>query len=141
MTSSTSLSGCPRDTITMSGRGTMISRTTVSPSSKIEWIISRSDRSMTSSLSATSIISRTSSSVTNGPCARPLPGARTLASLISRLASGHRGRATRTTIGAVQRATSSLRCTASVLGAASAATNSTADPTTAVRATPGHVPR
>ena len=52
---------------TMSVRGTMTSRTTVSPSSKTEWIISRSSSSMTSESPAMSSRSRSSDSVWNGP--------------------------------------------------------------------------
>ena len=66
-------------TATMSGRGSITSRTTVSPNSKIEWMSRRSSRSMTSSSAATSAIVRISSSVTNGPSFRPLPGSTTLA--------------------------------------------------------------
>ena len=58
----------------MSGRGTMTSRRMVSPNSKIEWIISRSSSSMTSSRSASSTMALISSSDTNGPLFRPLPG-------------------------------------------------------------------
>ncbi len=65
---------------TMSGRGSMTSRTTVSPNSKIEWMSSRSSVSIDDSLAATSAIVRISSSVTNGPPRRPLPGITMLAS-------------------------------------------------------------
>ena len=66
-------------TVTMSGRGCITSRTTVSPNSKIEWMSARSSRSIASSSAATSAIVRISSSVTNGPSLRPLPGRITLA--------------------------------------------------------------
>ena len=55
------------------------SRTTVSPNSKIEWMSRRSSRSIASSSAATSAIVRRSSSVTNGPSFRPLPGSITFA--------------------------------------------------------------
>ena len=61
-------------TATMSGRGTITSRTTVSPNSKIEWMSSRSSVSIDASCAATSAIVRISSSVTNGPPRKPLPG-------------------------------------------------------------------
>ena len=63
----------------MSGRGTITSRTIVSPNSKIEWISSFSPSSICSSSDATSAIARSSCSVTNGPCFRPLPGMITFA--------------------------------------------------------------
>src|SRR5437899_1873283 len=64
---------------TMSVRGVIASRTTMSPNSKIEWISLRSSRSMASSSAATSAIWRISSSLTNGPSLRPRPGSTTLA--------------------------------------------------------------
>src|SRR6266567_4471965 len=64
---------------TMSVRGVIASRTTMSPNSKIEWISWRSSRSMASSSAATSAIWRISSSLTNGPSLRPRPGSTTLA--------------------------------------------------------------
>ncbi len=56
VTSRTSSSVAEASTQTMSGRGTMTSRTTVSVNSKMEWIISRSSAWMTSSNWATSRI-------------------------------------------------------------------------------------
>ena len=53
--------------VTMSVRGTMTSRATVSPSSKTEWIISRSPASMTELSPARSTRSRSSDSLWNGP--------------------------------------------------------------------------
>src|SRR5574341_147820 len=88
MTSSTCSSEQLTGTTTMSGRGTITSRTTVSPNSKMEWIISRSSSSMTSSRSASSTMARSSSSETNGPVLRPLPGVMTLPMPISRRVSG-----------------------------------------------------
>ena len=58
----------------MSGRGTITSRTIVSPNSKIEWISSFSPSSIEPSSLPTSAIERRSASETNGPCFRPLPG-------------------------------------------------------------------
>ena len=66
-------------TAIMSGRGSITSRTTVSPNSKIEWISSRSSVSISASSAATSAIERISCSVTNGPSARPRPGSTMLA--------------------------------------------------------------
>ncbi len=50
--------------VTMSGRGTMTSRTTVSPNSMIEWMRARSSRSITSPSTATSAMASSSDSVT-----------------------------------------------------------------------------
>ncbi len=52
---------------TMSVRGTMTSRTTVSLSSNTEWIMSRSSSSMTAVSPAMSSRSRSSASLWNGP--------------------------------------------------------------------------
>src|ERR671935_145717 len=57
-----------------SGRGTITSRTIVSPNSKIEWISSTSSSSICSSSEATSASWRSSRSVMNGPCGSPRPG-------------------------------------------------------------------
>ena len=59
---------------TMSGRGTITSRTTVSPNSMIEWMSWRSSRSITSSSTATSARASSSSSDTNGPVLQALAG-------------------------------------------------------------------
>ena len=64
---------------TMSGRGRITSWVTVSPNSKIEWMSRRSSRSISCSSAATSAMVRRSSSVTNGPSFRPLPGSITFA--------------------------------------------------------------
>ena len=58
----------------MSVRGTITSRAIVSPSSKTEWIMSRSSCSTTPRCSARSTSSRSSTSVANGPSRKPLPG-------------------------------------------------------------------
>ena len=50
-------------TVTMSGRGTMTSRTTVSPKSMIEWMKARSSPSMTFSSCATSAMALSSPSL------------------------------------------------------------------------------
>ncbi len=56
-----------RSIITRSVRGTMTSRTMVSPSSKTECTIRRSSSSMTSFFSARSTSARSSASEANGP--------------------------------------------------------------------------
>ena len=78
--------------VIMSGRGTMTSRTTVSPNSKMEWISSFSSSSIDESSSeATSAIARISCSVANGPSGSPRPGSTTLAMPTSRCATGPNG--------------------------------------------------
>ena len=76
---------------TMSGRGTMTSRATVSPNSMMDSMSSRSSRSMTSSSAAASTIPSSSCSDTNGPCFRPLPGRITFVRPISALEMSCRG--------------------------------------------------
>ena len=75
---------------TTSVRGTITSRTIVSPSSKTEWIIARSPDSMTWLASARSTSSRSSASEENGPSLKPLPGVRVLPTRISSCGSGPR---------------------------------------------------
>ena len=58
----------------------MTSRTMVSPSSKTEWIISRSSCSMSRLCSARSTRSRSSASEVNGPSRKPRPGVSALPS-------------------------------------------------------------
>ena len=65
-------------TVTMSGRGTMTSRATVSPNSMMLSMSRRSSCSITSSSAAASTMPSSSCSETNGPCFRPLPGRSTL---------------------------------------------------------------
>ena len=86
---------------TTSVRGTITSRTIVSPSSKTEWIIARSPDSMTWLASARSTSSRSSASEENGPSLKPRPGVMMLPRTISSCGSGpstrvksddHRGR-------------------------------------------------
>lgn len=59
---------------TISVRGTITSRATVSPSSNTEWIISRSESSTTPRSCARSTSSRSSTSEVNGPSRKPWPG-------------------------------------------------------------------
>ena len=73
---------------TTSVRGTITSRTMVSPSSKTEWIICRSPDSMTLLASARSTSSRSSASEANGPSLKPRPGVSALPIRISSRGSG-----------------------------------------------------
>ena len=77
-----------RSTHTTSGRGTITSRTSVSPSSNTEWIILRSVSSTTPLVLAMSTSSRSSTSEENGPWRKPLPGVTALPIRISSLVSG-----------------------------------------------------
>ena len=70
--------GVARSTVTMSGRGTITSRATVSPNSMMLSMSSRSSCSITSSSAAASTMPSSSCSLTNGPSLRPLPGSSTL---------------------------------------------------------------
>ena len=109
-------------TVTMSGRGTITSRTTVSPNSMICSMRSRSSSSITSSSTATSARASSSSSDTKGPSLRPLPGSSTLAIPIrprERILMGQK-RASTATGPAASRAERSGCWMAQVLGAASA---------------------
>ncbi len=63
-TSMASLTVARASMATMSGRGIITSRTTVSPNSMIEWMSWRSSRSMTSSSTATSARASSSCSET-----------------------------------------------------------------------------
>ena len=113
-TSRASFTVARASTATMSGRGTMTSRTTVSPNSMIEWMRRRSSRSMTSPSVATSTVASSSDSDTKGPSLRPLPGTRTLARPMSardrRRTSGNPAMAW--TTGATRSAARSGCCTA-----------------------------
>src|SRR5215831_19470448 len=83
-----------RSAKTMSVRGTMTTRTIVSPSSNTEWIIARSSGSMTLRSSSRSTRPRSSSSDSPDP-SRPLrPGVSTLAVATSSRGSGPRARTT-----------------------------------------------
>ncbi len=73
---------------TTSLRGTITSRTVVSPSSKTEWIILRSPDSISADASAMSTISRSSVSVENGPSRKPRPGVIALPTRISSRGNG-----------------------------------------------------
>ena len=101
---------------TMSVRGTMTSRARVSPSSKTEWIISRSPASMRALSRATSTRSRSSLSLSNGPSRKPLPGVTALVRAMSRRENGPSRRRSHTVVGAAARATGVLCCAPSVPG-------------------------
>ncbi len=108
MVSSAAAACCVTSTATTSGRGTMICRTTVSPNSKIEWIIFRSISAMLPCSCPTSAIERMSCSETNGPSFSPLPGSRTLAIPISRRVGSASARPRSQTTGARASAARSL---------------------------------
>ena len=108
ITSSTARSGWSISTATMSGRGTITSRTTVSPKVKMEWISSRSCGSMLPSSCPTSAIVRMSPSETNGPCLSPFPGSSTFASPMSARVGRLSTRPRKYTTGASASATRSL---------------------------------
>ncbi len=80
----------PRSTITRSVRGTITSRTMVSPSSKTECTIRRSSSSISESCSARSTSARSSASEAKGPSRKPLPGVSALPSRISSRGIGPR---------------------------------------------------
>src|SRR3954447_548147 len=90
---------------TTSVRGTMTSRAMVSPSSKTEWIISRSPDSMTWLASARSTSSRSSASDENGPSLNPRPGVRMLPTTINSCGSGPSTLVKKTTRPELSRAT------------------------------------
>ena len=83
----------------MSGRGTITSRTTVSPKSMIEWMNARSSVSITSSAWATSAMASSSDSVTFGcgsssPPPRPMSrSARPMSTAETARTGGNRTRA------------------------------------------------
>ena len=74
-----------------SGRGTIISRTTVSPNSIIDSMSSRSSCSITLSCAAASTIPKNSCSPMNGPCFSPSPFTMTLVSLINTVDAARNG--------------------------------------------------
>ena len=137
-TSITSLTPAEASTLTMSGRGTITSRTTVSPNSMIEWMRARSSFSITSSSTATSAMASSSSSERNGPCLRPLPGSSALASPMRPVVSIRTGG--KRTIAATGRAANNAarsECwSAHVFGAASAKTKITITSKAVATATP-----
>ena len=102
---------------TMSVRGTITSRTMVSPRSKTEWIICRSPDSITSLASARSTSSRSSASVANGPSVKPLPGVSALPIRISSRGNGPSTVVTATSGPASAQATRSACCRPRVRGA------------------------
>ncbi|CAM5254699.1 hypothetical protein SANTM175S_01934 [Streptomyces antimycoticus] len=81
-----------RSMTTRSVRGTITSRTRVSPSSKTEWTMRRSSSSISDSCSARSTRARSSASEANGPLRKPLPG---VSALPRRISSGGMGPMTR----------------------------------------------
>ena len=107
---------------TMSGLGTMTSRTIVSPNSKIEWISWVSSRSIEPSSWPIWAIDRRSASETNGPCLRPRPGSRTFARPISARVGSSSTRPRNHTSGATARAARSECSTPKVLLIASTIT-------------------
>ena len=72
-----------RSMATRSVRGTITSRTRVSPSWKTECTIRRSSSSISDSFSARSTSARSSASEANGPLRKPLPGVSALPRRIS----------------------------------------------------------
>src|SRR6478609_8107051 len=110
---------------TTSVRGTITSRTKVSPSSKTEWIILLSSDSITLEASARSTISRSSASDENGPSEKPLPG---VIALPIRISSRGRGPSTRprpSTAPADANEIASARCRPMVRGPTPTTTNNT----------------
>ena len=113
----------------MSGRGTITSRTIVSPNVMIDSMSARSSSSITpSSTPISATASSSSSDDTNGPCLSPFPGSTTLARPISARAA-HRSGATAASARTGRATASAARSgssTANVFGAVSASTNTTA---------------
>ena len=109
----------------MSVRGTITSRATVSPSSKTEWIISRSCASITELSPARSTRSRSSDSLWNGPSRYPRPGVTALPSATSTRASGPSTRRSHTMNGDATSATWSECWRPSVRGETPTTTNDT----------------
>ena len=101
---------------TTSVRGTITSRTIVSPSSKTEWIIARSRSSISWFSSARSTSSRSSASEANGPSRKPLPGVTALPTRISSCGNGPRMRASGWTRLAATSATGAGCCRPRVRG-------------------------
>ena len=110
---------------TTSLRGTITSRTVVSPSSKTQWIILRSPASISADASAMSTSSRSSVSVENGPSRNPLPGVSMLPMRISSRGIGPSTVVIQLSGAAERSATRSLCCRPRVLGATPMATNET----------------
>ena len=107
--------------VTMSGRGTITSRTTVSPNSMMEWIRARSSVSITSPSRATSAMASSSDSVTSDPRYRPFSPMSRLAKPIRAPETIRTGqnRTMAETRGALNRAARSGWWTAQFLGTAS----------------------
>ena len=128
----------PCSIVTMSVRGTITSRTMVSPSSKTEWIILRSTASITSDSLARSTRSRSSFSDANGPCRKPRPGVTTLPTRTSRPATGPSSVVPARRAGATTRPTSSGCWRASVRGLTPTTTYEVAAMTTVAMSSTAH---
>ena len=124
--------------VTMSGRGTITSRTTVSPNSMIEWMRARSSVSITSPSRATSAMASSSDSVTAEPRYWPFSPMSRLARPIRAPETIRTGqnRTTAETSGALNRAARSGWCTAQFFGTASPRTKMTTISNTVAAATP-----
>ena len=122
----------------MSGRGTITSRTTVSPNSMIERMKARSSVSITSPSTATSAMASSSDSVTPDPRYWPCSPMSRLARPISAPDTIRTGqnRTTAETSGALNRAARSGWCTAQFFGTASPSTKMTTISNTVAAATP-----
>ncbi len=122
----------------MSGRGTITSRTTVSPNSMIEWMRARSSVSMTSPSRATSAMASSSDSVTSDPRYWPFSPMRRLARPIRAPDTIRTGqnRTMADTSGALNRAARSGWWTAQFFGTASPRTKMTTISNTVAATTP-----
>src|SRR5436305_446292 len=117
---------------TRSVRGTITSRTRMSPISKMPWIISRSSSSRTPSSSPTETSIFNSSSVTNGPRTWVLPPSMRRISRVIAVRTNTTGRITQVapdTSRAIRNATRSARCSEIVLGVISQRTRTASDNT------------
>ncbi len=137
---SASESACRSDFVcsmkTMSVRGTMTSRTIVSPSSKTECTIRRSSSSMTiDSSTARSTRSRSSASDANGPSRKPLPGVTALPMRIRIFGSGPRIAASGGSTAAATRPMAPTCCRPTVRGETPTMTNDATTITPAVTPT------
>src|ERR671911_259975 len=138
MTSITSATRKSPATVTMSGRGTITSRTTVSPNSMIDSMSARSSSSITPSSTPSSATASNSSSDTYGPCASPLPGrSRLVRPMSARDAIRSGENRTRARMGrAAASAERSGLSTAHVRGSDAATTNTTTTSTAVAITTP-----
>src|SRR5579875_421767 len=135
-TSRASETVAPASTVRMSGRGTITSRTTVSPKSMIEWMSARSPVSITCSSMATSAMASSSESLT--PVVPRREPDRSRARRMRPSDTTRTGGKARTaaTTGATSRAERSGFCTAQFLGSASASTKMTTTSKAVAAATP-----